>query len=211
MNENINVLIADDHPIVRQGLMAVLVPRNGMKVVGEAVNGVEAVEMARILHPDIILMDLAMPEASGVEATVQILRENPKARVLILTSFGTDELAGQAIRAGAMGFLMKETQPDDLLHSIRSVHKGQFSIPQSVAHALYKPETTSDASKNSLTEREEQVLVLITDGLTNRQIATHLSIGENTVRTHVGSLLRKLALSNRTELAIYAIKRAQIH
>jgi NarL family two-component system response regulator LiaR len=207
MNELINVLIADDHPIVRQGLLAVLVPRNGMKVVGEASNGAEAVALACTLHPDVILMDLSMPEMSGVEATSQILREYPKARVLILTSFGTDEMAGQAIRAGAMGFLMKETPPDDLLHAIRSVHIGQFTIPQNVAQALYKSEPASKDAQNALTEREEEVLRLITDGLTNRQIAIQLNIGENTVRTHVGSLLRKLELSNRTELAIYAIRR----
>jgi DNA-binding NarL/FixJ family response regulator len=207
MNELINVLIADDHPIVRQGLMAVLVPRNGMKVVGEATNGAEAVALAHTLHPDVILMDLAMPEMSGVEATTHILRDNPQTRVLILTSFGTDEMAGQAIRAGVMGFLMKESQPDDLLHAIRSVFKGQFTIPQNVAQALYKNDSHGDETKNALTVREEEVLHLIANGQTNRQIALELNIGENTVRTHVGSLLRKLGLSNRTELAIYALKR----
>jgi DNA-binding NarL/FixJ family response regulator len=208
MNELINILIADDHPIVRQGLMAVLAPRNGMKVVGEASNGAEAVALARTLRPDVILMDLSMPEMSGVEATTHILSENPKVRVLILTSFGTDEMAGQAIRAGVMGFLMKESQPDDLLHAIRSVFKGQFTIPQNVAQALYKNESNGDEKKNALTVREEEVLHLIANGQTNRQIALELNIGENTVRTHVGSLLRKLGLSNRTELAIYALKRA---
>jgi DNA-binding NarL/FixJ family response regulator len=209
MNELIHILIADDHPIVRQGLLAVLVSRNGMKVIGEATNGTEAVDLARKLNPDVILMDLAMAETSGVEATAQILRENPKARVLILTSFGTDELAGQAIRAGAMGFLLKESQPEDLLHAIHSVFKGQFTIPQNVVQALYKSESHSSEAKILLTEREEEVLSLVTDGLSNRQIALQLNIGENTVRTHVGSLLRKIGLSNRTELAIYAIRRVQ--
>jgi two-component system, NarL family, response regulator LiaR len=209
MNGLIHILISDDHPIVRQGLLAVLVSRNGMKVIGEATNGKEAVELAHKLHPDVILMDLTMPEVSGVEATAQILRENPKARVLILTSFGTDELASQAIRAGAMGFLMKDSLPDDILHAIRSVFKGQFTIPQNVAQALYKSESNPVETKISLTEREEEVLGLIKDGLTNRQVAVQLSIGENTVRTHVGSLLRKLGLTNRTELAIYAIQRIQ--
>lgn len=209
MNDLIHVLIADDHPIVRQGLQAVLTPRNGMKIIGEAAGGLEVIDLARALNPDVIVMDLAMPETTGVEATAQIVRENPGARVLILTSFGTDELVGQAIRAGAMGFLLKESQPEDLLHAIRSVHKGQFTIPSSMAQALYMSESKPADTKAALTEREEDVLNLIADGSTNRQIANQLNIGENTVRTHVGNLLRKLELSNRTELAIYAIRHTQ--
>lgn len=207
MSELIHILIADDHPIVRQGLCALLVARNGMQVVGEAADGDEAVTMARDLRPDVILMDLVMPKTSGVEATAHILRDNPEARVLILTSFGGDENVGQALRAGAMGLLPKESQPDDLLHAIRSVHRGQLAIPRHAARALAAQGPSPKASEPPLTEREEEVLQAVARGLANQQIAEELGIGANTVRTHVGSLLRKLGLSNRTELAIYAIKR----
>lgn len=207
MIEPIQILIADDHPIVRQGLCAVLVARNGMKVVGEASDGDEAVTMARDLRPDVILMDLIMPKTSGVEATARILQDNPEARVLILTSFGSDEHIGQALRTGAMGLLPKESQPDDLLHAIRSVHRGQLTIPQHAVRALTMPGMLSPASEPPLTEREEDVLNALARGLSNQQTADQLGIGANTVRTHVSNLLRKLALSNRTELAIYALKR----
>jgi len=157
------------------------------------------------------VMDLIMPRVSGVEATAQILQDNPGARVLILTSFGTEESVRQALRAGAMGFLPKESQPVDLLQAIRSVHHGQLTIPRNIARALYKLDPQSDQLEPQLTGREEEVLIALARGLSNRQIADQLNIGENTVRTHVGSLLRKLELSNRTELAIYALKRDPGH
>jgi NarL family two-component system response regulator LiaR len=164
--------------------------------------------MARDLRPDVILMDMMMPKTSGVEATARILQGQPEARVLILTSFGSDENVGQALRAGAMGLLPKESQPGDLLNAIRSVYRGQLTIPQHAARALAMQGVPPKSSELPLTEREEDVLTALARGLSNQQIAEHLGIGANTVRTHVGNLLRKLELSNRTELAIYAIKRS---
>lgn len=207
MSELIHILIADDHPIVRQGLQTLLVPRNGMKVVGEAADGDEAIAKARDLRPDVILMDVVMPHTSGLEAVARILQDNPQARILLLTSFGSEQLVGQALRAGAMGFLAKESQPDDLLSAIRSAHRGQVTVPHNLAQALYMSEAHANKAEPQLTGREQEVLSALARGLSNRQISQQLGIGENTVRTHVASLLRKLALSNRTELAIYAIKR----
>ena len=203
MNDLIRILIADDHPVVRQGLSALLIPRNGMKVVGEAVDGNQAVEMAHELNPDVVMMDMVMPGLTGTQATVQIMAQNPDAHILILTSFGEDENLIEALNAGALGCLLKDSQPDDLLHAIRTVHRGQMSIPQTLAVKLINQPPQAAPIESSLTDREQEIAALVAQGLSNKEIAQALSVSANTVRSHISNILRKLKLANRTQLAIY--------
>lgn len=209
MSDLIRVLIVDDHPVVRQGLASLLIPRNGFEVIGEAADGAQAVAKAQALQPDVILMDMVMPEMTGAEATAQIKRENPDARILILTSFSGQDSLADAVRAGASGYLMKESEPDDLFHAIRSVYRGQMAIPQSLAAKLVSASQRPATPDRALTEREGDVLEAVAQGLSNQEIARQLHISPATVRTHVSSLLRKLDLSNRTQLALYAMEQKQ--
>jgi NarL family two-component system response regulator LiaR len=213
MTKLIRILIADDHMVVRRGLRSLLTPRNGMKVVGEAENGVEAVELARCLQPDVILMDMLMPRLDGPDAIVEIKKENPDARVLVLTSFSEQDKVAAAIRAGALGYLLKDSSPDDLFDSIRSVSRGNLSLPQHLAvklmQDLEQPQETA-SPKAALTERELDVLREVALGLSNQEIANKLSIGTTTVRSHVSNMLSKLELSNRTELALYAVEKGLV-
>ena len=206
MTDLIRILIADDHYVVRQGLAALLSPRNGMEVVGEAANGREAVAMARTLQPDVILMDMIMPEMNGPEAIALIKRENPKARILVLTSFGESKQISAAIQAGALGYLLKDSSPDDLMHAIRSVHRGNLVLPQDLALALMQPQPAAPAL-DQLTERETDVLRLLAQGQSNQEIAVNLSISTTTVRSHVSNILMKLNVSNRTQAALAAQER----
>ena len=203
MGDLIRLLIPDDHPIVRQGLATLLIPRNGVEVIGEAENGRQAIDLARELQPDVILMDVVMPDMTGIEATAEIKTENPDARILILTSFSTDDKLVSAIKAGALGYLLKDAQPDDLFHAIRSVYRGQLTLPPEMALDLLQASKQPDELEASLTERENEVLLAVAKGLSNQEIAQKLNIGTNTVRTHISSLLRKLELTNRTQLAIF--------
>ncbi len=206
MTDLIRVLIADDHYVVRQGLAALLAPRNGMEVVGEAANGREAVDLARTLQPDVILMDMIMPEMNGPEAIALIKRENPKARILVLTSFGESKQISAAIQAGALGYLLKDSSPDDLMHAIRSVHRGNLVLPQDLALALMQPRPAA-AALDQLTERETDVLRLLAQGQSNQEIARNLSISATTVRSHVSMILMKLDVSNRTQAVLVAQER----
>ena len=203
MNELIRILIADDHPVVRQGLTALLVPRNGMEVVGEAVNGNQAVELALALQPDVIMMDMVMPGLTGTQATAQIMAQNPDAHILILTSFGEDDNLIEALNAGALGCLLKDSQPDDLLHAIRSVHRGQMAIPQTLAVKLINQPPRAAKTDSSLTGREQEIAALVAQGLTNKEIAQALGVSANTIRSHISNILNKLKLANRTQIAIY--------
>lgn len=204
----ISVLIVDDHTVVRKGLKALLsAEKYGIEVIGEASNGDEAVQKAEQLEPDVILMDLVMPGKSGIEAIVEIKRMQPQARILVLTSFAEDDNVIRAIRAGAYGFLLKDTSPDELVQTIHSVHADKLTIPQELALILLgdKPaEMEPASSKEDLTPRELDVLRRLSQGLSNKQIAQTLSISTATVRSHVSSLMRKLNVENRTQLAIYA-------
>lgn len=203
MSELIRILVADDHFVVRQGLVALLVPRNGMTVVGEAATGKEAVELARSLRPDLILMDLFMPEMDGTEAILHIKREDPAARILVLTSFGDREKVAVAIRAGALGYLLKDSSPENLFDAIRSVAHGNLFIPQELASQLLlprPPEPTGDL----FTERELDVLRLLVQGKSNPEIARLLFISPTTVRSHVTNILTKLNVENRTQAALVA-------
>ncbi|MFN2140845.1 MAG: response regulator [Candidatus Promineifilaceae bacterium] len=210
MSDLIRILIADDHPVVRQGLSALLIPRNGMEVIGEAINGKQAVEMALRLRPDVIMMDLIMPELNGSEATAQILAQDPAAHVLILTSFGEQGKLVEALDAGALGCLLKDSQPDDLLHAIRSVHRGQMSIPKTLVEKLINQPAQASRMESPLTDREQEIATLVAQGLSNKEIAAKLHVSANTVRSHISNILRKLKLSNRTQIAIYLKDNADI-
>ncbi len=199
----IRVLVADDHFVVRQGLATLLVPRNGMQVVGEAANGREAVDLAQALQPDVILMDLIMPEMDGAEAIARIKTQNPAARVLVLTSFGEKEKVAAAIRAGALGYLLKDSSPDDLFDAIRSVHRGHLFLPQELATELLQPQAP-EPTVNHFTARELDVLRLLVQGKSNPEIGQALFISSTTVRSHVTSILTKLNVANRTQAAVVA-------
>jgi NarL family two-component system response regulator LiaR len=210
MADLIRILVADDHLVVRQGLNALFVPRNGMEVVGEAVDGAEAVEKARTLQPDVILIDLNMPVKSGLEAIADIIQENPAARILVLTSYGEVANVSAAIKAGALGYLLKNSSAEELFHSIRGVAMGSLSLTPDVAQALKQklrqPGDTLPPPIPDLTERELDVLRGIAQGLSNQEIAEGLHIEKTTVRSHISSILNKLGMTNRTQAALYAVE-----
>ena len=209
MVENIRILIVDDHAIVREGQRALIDTEPGMQVLGEAKNGDEAVEMAYTLQPDVILMDLQMPKKDGIEAIKGIKAENLEARILVLTSFSEDEKVYTAIKAGAMGYLLKDSLPEDILTAIREVHQGEMSMKPSIAEKLMRElqrPSELPLTEEPLTEREGEVLKLVAQGLPNREIAEKLVVSERTVRTHVTNILGKLHLANRTQAALYALR-----
>lgn len=205
----IRVLVVDDHTVLRKGLCSLLTPRYGIEVIGEAGDGVEAVDQARALQPDVILMDLEMPRKTGLDAILEIRRQNPDARILVLTSFGEDAKVSAAVKAGAMGFLLKDSSLDELVHAIRTVHMGNLQLPQDLARkamaGLYGLEETP-APVEQLTRRELDVLKCIARGMSNDDIAQELSISVWTVSSHVHNLLDKLNLSSRTQAALYAVE-----
>ena len=208
--ETIRILIADDHAVVREGLRALIAAKPGMKVVGEAADGVEAVLKTRSLHPDVILMDLLMPRKDGVEAIGEIRQENPNVRILVLTSYAEDAKVFTAIQAGALGYLLKDSSPQELIQAIRDVHRGESSLHPTIAlkviQELKRPVEISPPAQEQLTEREVQVLRLVARGLSNQEVAEILVISERTVGTHVSNILDKLCLSNRTQAALYALR-----
>ena len=205
----IRVLIADDHPVVRRGLRTLFSSEPGIEPVGEAVDGAEAVVMARSLQPDVILLDMVMPHKNGLEAINEIKQDNPEARILVLTSFAEDEKVFPAIKAGALGYLLKDSSPEELLDAIRNVYHGQSSLHPTIARKLInelKRPSDSLPTQTTLTDREVEVLKLVAQGLTNQEIADKLVLSEWTVRTHVRNILDKLHLANRTQAALYALK-----
>lgn len=209
MSESIRILIADDHAVVREGLRAVIAAEPGMELVGEAKDGIEAVLKARSLQPDVILLDLVMPGQDGVEAIGQIMGENPGARILVVTGFGDDEKLFAAIKAGALGYLLKDASPQILLQAISDVNRGESSLHPAVARKLIQELNRSSRlspAEEPLTEREVEVLSLVARGLFNQEIAEKLVIGERTVRNHVSNILGKLHLANRTQAALYALR-----
>ena len=201
----IKVLITDDHKVVRQGLRGFLKLDPALEVVGEASNGEEAVELARSLRPDVVLMDLLMPVMDGIEATGEIRRELPEVEVVALTSVLEDASVTGAIQAGAIGYLLKTTDADELCEAIRAAAAGQVQLAREAAARLMHEEVRVPESPEALTERETEVLELIARGKTNNQIARELFIGEATVKSHVHSILSKLNVSSRTQAALYAV------
>ena len=206
MTEPIAVLIADDHPLVRHGLRTFLETLDDVEVVGEAGNGAEAVEQAARLVPDVVLMDLVMPELDGVEATRRIRAESPTTKVIVLTSFDADEQVFPAIKAGAAGYLLKDVRPAELAEAIRKASRGEALLAPSVAAKLMQEVAGDRSPAAGLTERELEVLRLIARGLSNKMIARELVVSEKTVKTHVSNILAKLHLSDRTQAALYAVR-----
>jgi NarL family two-component system response regulator LiaR len=205
--EPIRVLIVDDHAVVREGLRTFLELQDGLEVAGEAGDGAEAVAVAERLRPDVILMDLVMPKLDGVEAMRELQARLPRARVIVLTSFGDDDRLLPAIRAGAAGYLLKNVQPQELARAVRAAHAGEALLDPHVAarlvEALAEPR---EAEAERLTPREREVLDLIARGLSNKRIARELGIAEKTVKAHVSHVLAKLGVSDRTQAAVYAVR-----
>jgi DNA-binding NarL/FixJ family response regulator len=206
----IRVLVADDQPLVRSGFRMILEERDDLELVGEAQNGEEAVELAKELDPDVILMDVRMPSLDGVEATRRLVDANTRARILILTTFDLDEYVYAAIRAGASGFLLKDVQPADLVDAIRVVAAGNSLFGPAATQRLVtrfgqqRDPMAPTRSLEELTERELEILRLLATGLSNAELAGELHLSEATVKTHVSSVLRKLAVRDRVQAVIAA-------
>lgn len=201
----IRIIVADDHSVVRQGLQMFLALDDELEVIGEAENGAEALALAHELHPDVVLMDLLMPVMDGITATERIRRELPDVEVLALTSVLEDNAVIGAVRAGAVGYLLKDTEADELRRAIRAAAAGQVQLsPQAAARLLR--EVRAPESPEMLTERETDVLRLLATGKANKEIAADLHIGEKTVKTHVSNILAKLGVQSRTQAALYATR-----
>ena len=205
----IRVLVVDDHEVVRRGTRALLGEIEDIEVVGEADNGLQAIEQATLLRPDLILMDLLMPEMNGIQAMQAIALGQPEIRFLVMTSYSGDDLVFPAIKAGALGFLLKDTRSEELIKAIRQVHRGEPSLHPSVARKLLREVSQTKPPKPTpepLTARELEVLGLLARGLDNQQIAEQLVIAEVTVRSHVSHILDKLHLANRVQATLYALR-----
>ena len=208
-DRRIRVLVADDHAIVRKGICALLATEADIEVVGEAQDGEQAIAVAQKAQPDVILMDLVMPSLDGLEAIRRIRACQPKARILVLTSFAGDDKVFPAIKAGALGYLLKDSGPEELVQAIEQVYRGQSSLHPSIARKVLRE--LSEAAEHRpdtdpLTEREIEVLQLVARGRSNREISGLLTISEATVRTHVSNILAKLGLCSRTQAALYALR-----
>lgn len=204
-DEKIKVLVADDHSIVREGLVAIINREPDMTVVAEAGDGAEAAKQFALSRPDVTLMDLRMPEMDGVAAITEIRRDYPQARIILLTTYDGDEHIYQAIRAGAHGYLLKDAPSDELLNAIRAVHQGKKEIPPSIAQKLAERITGAE-----LTQRESEVLQLIAEGKSNTEIADALFVGEGTIKFHINHIFSKLDVADRTQAVLVAIKRGLV-
>jgi NarL family two-component system response regulator LiaR len=209
MTDLIRIFIADDHAIVREGLRALLATEPGLELVGEANDGLQAVSKVRDLRPDVMLIDMLMPRMDGLEAILEIRKDWPEAKIIVLTSFSDDEKVFSAIRSGALGYLLKDSSPQDLLQAIHSVARGEGFLSPTIASKVMREinqPSKLPPTKDPLTEREVEILQLVAQGLTNDEIAEKLVVSEKTVRTHVSHILAKLQLANRTQAALYALK-----
>jgi two-component system, NarL family, response regulator LiaR len=201
----IRILLADDHAVVRQGLRMFLSLDPELDVIGEAVDGAQALKLAHELQPDVILMDLLMPVMDGIEAIGRVRKELPDTEVIALTSVLEDSSVIGAIRAGAIGYLLKDTESDELIRAIKAAAGGQVQLSPKAAARLMREVRAPDTTE-ALTERETEVLRLIAQGKSNKEVAHILTIGEKTVKTHVSSILSKLNVSSRTQAALYAVR-----
>jgi two-component system, NarL family, response regulator LiaR len=208
--EPIRVLIVDDHAVVREGLRTFLELQDGIDVVGEAADGLQAVEQTETLKPDVVLMDLIMPRGDGVQAMRSLQEQGSRSRVIVLTSFLDDERLLPAIEAGAAGYLLKDVEPSELARAIRTAHAGEAMIDPTVAgrllRTLAQPRHRSAGQDEGLTRREREVLELIALGHSNKRIALELGVAEKTVKTHVGHVLAKLGVADRTQAALLAVQ-----
>lgn len=205
----IRVLIADDHMVVRQGTRMLLLDEADVEVVGEASDGREAVQLALDLRPDVVLMDLSMPQMDGVEAIRQLADQAPEIRVLLLTGSGSEERSVEALEAGALGYLSKTARREEILEALRRVHAGEPSLPPEITRLLLARLGEADSGTelvDPLTEREEEVLALVAEGMSNRDIAGSLHVSETTVRTHVSHILGKVGVKNRVQAALFALR-----
>ncbi len=211
MAQAIRILVADDHAIVREGIRALLVEQPDMTLVGEAENGEQAIAQARAIQPDVILLDLLMPRKDGLSAIPEIRSNAPSARILVLTSFTEDKKIFPALKAGAHGYLLKDSSPQELVQAIRDVYAGESPLDPTVARkviqALNSPESQS---QETLTERELDVLKCMAEGLSNQEIAEKLVVGERTIRTHIDHILQKLKATSRTQAVMVALRRGWI-
>jgi NarL family two-component system response regulator LiaR len=203
--------VVDDHLVVRRGIRALLATEPDIEVIGEAEDGAEAITKAEELRPDVILMDLVMPRVDGIEAVQRILEKQPGSRILVLTSFATDDRVFPAIKAGALGYLLKDSRPEDLVRSIHEVYRGESSLHPTIARKVLQelsrpPQKPQTSTIEPLTEREVDVLRLVAQGLSNQEIARDLVVSEATVRTHMSNILSKLHLASRTQAALYALR-----
>ena len=210
MGHEIRVLICDDHAVVREGLRALIATEADLSVVGEASDGENALYAYRDLKPDVTLLDMVMPRMNGVETVQAIRAEFPNAHILVLTSFSDDDLVFPAIKAGALGYLLKDSSPEELVRAIRDVNRGEASLHPSIARRLIQelnsPSITLPPTQEPLTEREMEVLRLVAKGYSNEEIGDALVVSERTARGHVSSILGKLHLANRTQAALYALR-----
>jgi NarL family two-component system response regulator LiaR len=209
MADLIRVLVVDDHPVVRRGIKSLLADEEGIQVVGEAVDGKEALEKFSQLKPDVVLMDLVMPEMNGVEAIQRITAAYPEARILVMTSFAADDKVFPSIKAGALGYILKDSDPEDLIRMIRQVFRGELSLHPTIARKVIqelKRPPEGPLTPSPLTEREVEILQLLAQGVENKQIAYRLTLREATVRTHVSNILGKLQLANRVQATLYALR-----
>jgi NarL family two-component system response regulator LiaR len=202
----IRLLIVDDHAVVRQGLRGFLRLQDGIEVVGEAASAAEAIDIAGAVSPDVVLLDLVMPEGNGIGALRRLIEVAPGVRVLVLTSFADDAQIFAAMAAGASGYLLKDIDPQALADAIRDVHAGRPALHPSVAARLMRQGAVPRGSHDDLTARERDVLRLMVEGLANKQIAQRLGIGEKTIKTHVSRVLAKLGVADRTQAAVLAIR-----
>jgi len=210
MGDRIRILIVDDHSLIREGLRAVLETQPDMELVGEAHDGREGVARAGALKPDVVLMDMILPLMDGVEATRQIVQNDPGVRVLVLSNYMEDDKVLGVLKAGAKGYLLKDTAPHELRQAVRDVYRGKSALDPTIQRKLVDqmthPHEKPGRLAEELTHREREVLRLMTEGLTNQQIAARLSLAEGTARFHVSNVLRKLGFPNRTQAVLYALQ-----
>jgi NarL family two-component system response regulator LiaR len=209
MSDTIRVLVVDDHPVVRKGIRVLLAGEKDIEVVGEASNGMEAIIQVEKQRPDVVLMDLVMPDMDGIEATQRISDQYPEVRILVLTSFVADDKVFPSIKAGAQGYLLKDTDPAYLVQAIHQVYRGELSLPPVIARKVLqelKRPATQPMMPDPLTEREVEILQLLAKGLENHEIAARLKLCDATVRSHVSNILGKLHLANRVQATLFALR-----